>query len=65
MTMLKWFAAGMLVLCTMSTAALGDELLLVHGHIYTGNPRAPWAEALAVDGARIAAIGREVVYRAD
>lgn len=64
MTMLKWFATGMLALCTMSAAALGDELLLVHGHIYTGNPRAPWAEALAVDDARIAAIGRLLLFGA-
>jgi hypothetical protein len=41
-----------------STALAGD-LLLVHGHIYTGNPHAPWASALSVSGARIEAVGTD------
>ncbi len=37
---------------------MGDTLF-VHGHIYTGNPKLPWAEALLVQGERIAAIGTD------
>jgi len=31
--------------------------LYVHGHVYTADPARPWAEAIAVKGDRIAAIG--------
>jgi len=40
-------------------AALAGDTLFVHGHIYTGNPRAPWATALAVRASRIAAVGTD------
>ncbi len=40
-------------------AAYAGDTVLVHGHIYTGNPQAPWAEALAVKGARIEAVGSD------
>jgi predicted amidohydrolase YtcJ len=36
-----------------------DDVLLLHGHVYTGNSRMPWAEALAVHEGRIAAIGTD------
>jgi len=39
--------------------ASAADLLLLHGHIYTGAARAPWAEALAVTGARIEAVGSD------
>ena len=32
---------------------------MVHGHIYTGNPRQPWAEAIAITGTRIDAVGSD------
>jgi predicted amidohydrolase YtcJ len=40
-------------------SAFGSDTLLVHGHIYTGNPKAPWAQALAISGTRIEAIGTD------
>ena len=40
-------------------AAYAGATLFVHGHIYTGNPRQPWAEALSVQGSRIEAIGSD------
>jgi predicted amidohydrolase YtcJ len=40
-------------------AALGSDTLLIHGHIYTGNPKAPWAQALAITGTRIDAVGTD------
>jgi hypothetical protein len=39
--------------------AFAGDTLLIHGHIYTGNPQAPWATALAVDGTRIEAVGTD------
>jgi predicted amidohydrolase YtcJ len=43
----------------MSEPAIAGDVLLVHGHIYTGNPQAKWAQALAIDGTRIAAVGTD------
>ena len=44
--------------------ALAADTLLVNGHIYTGNKGAPWATALAIEGARIEAVGsREQVSK--
>jgi hypothetical protein len=53
---------GMLSACTRSdpmedrTAARAD-LVVTGGRVWTGNPDAPWAEAVAVRGERIAAVG--------
>ena len=37
----------------------GSDTVLIHGHIYTGNPKAPWAQALAISGSRIDAVGTD------
>ena len=42
------------VLCVAPAGA--TDLLLQHGHIWTGNPRMPWAEAVAISSGRIEAI---------
>src|SRR5580704_5060732 len=43
-----------------STSTLfASDTLLIHGHIYTGNPKAPWAQALAITGTRIDAVGTD------
>ncbi len=42
-----------------ATALLGSDTVLIHGHIYTGNPKAPWAQALAITGTRIDAVGTD------
>ena len=46
-------------------ALLAGDVLLIHGHIYTGNAKAPWAQALAISGTRIDAVGtdQEVLSR--
>ncbi len=46
-------------------ALFGSDTLLIHGHIYTGNPKVPWAQALAITGTRIDAVGtdQEVLSR--
>src|SRR6202521_4065268 len=36
-----------------------SDTVLIHGHIYTGNPKAPWAQALAISGSRIDAVGTD------
>jgi predicted amidohydrolase YtcJ len=46
-----------------ATASAGD-LLLLHGHIYTGAKKSPWAEALSVTGSRIDAVGSDAELRA-
>ena len=38
---------------------IAGDTLLIHGHIYTGNAKAPWAQALAVTGTRIVALGTD------
>lgn len=44
-----------------------SDLLLTHGHIYTGNAKQPWVEAIAVTGTRIDALGgdAEILRRKD
>ncbi len=39
--------------------AIAADVLLLHGHIYTGKPDAPWAAALAVSGSHIDAVGTD------
>jgi predicted amidohydrolase YtcJ len=52
--------AGLLMLCAMTRA--GDStLLFVHGHIYTGDPTRPWAQAIAVVGTHVAETGTDRV----
>jgi predicted amidohydrolase YtcJ len=36
-----------------------SDTLLIHGHIYTGNAKAPWAQALAITGTRIESVGTD------
>ena len=39
--------------------ASASDLLLLHGHIYTGAQKSPWVEALSVTGSRIDAVGTD------
>jgi predicted amidohydrolase YtcJ len=52
------FCAAIAALLTPASLIAADTLV-VHGHIYTGNPKAPWAQALAVTGTRIVAVGTD------
>jgi predicted amidohydrolase YtcJ len=47
----------LLLVCPGST--LAAETLLRQGHVFTGNPQAPWAESLLISGTRIVAIGSD------
>lgn len=48
-------AIGLLIPSVMR----GSDTLLIHGHIYTGNAKAPWVQALAITGTRIDAVGTD------
>jgi predicted amidohydrolase YtcJ len=52
-------AAGLLLAATTlcMAAAPPADMLLLHGHIYTANPRQRWVEALAIRGDSIVAAG--------
>jgi len=58
-TVFRRYAGACAVLLTFGwqSAAIASDTLLIHGHIYTGNPQAPWATAVAITGTRIEAIG--------
>jgi len=55
------FVAVCVALATLFLPASlhASDLLLVHGHIYTGNPKSPWAQALAITGTRIDSVGTD------
>ena len=43
----------------LASTLFAIDTVLIHGHIYTGNPKAPWAQALAIAGTRIDAVGTD------
>jgi predicted amidohydrolase YtcJ len=51
--------AAVLLALVCQRSALASDTILLHGHIYTGNSKAPWAEAVAVTGTRIDALGAD------
>jgi predicted amidohydrolase YtcJ len=64
--LLKFRQAGgrVMALALLAFAARAQDVTLVHGHIYTGNPAAPWAGALAARKGRIVAVGDDARVRA-
>ncbi len=58
---LTWSLMVCALLCSPAwvDSAHAGETLLVHGHVYTGNARTPWATALSVKGTRIEAVGSD------
>ncbi len=61
MSPLQGIRTGLALLagCLFAGLAGASDLILVHGHIYTGVAGAPWAQALGVTGARIDAVGSD------
>jgi predicted amidohydrolase YtcJ len=49
------------LICAPSVFA--SDTLLVHGRIYTGSPKKPWAESLAISGTRIDAVGSDTALQ--
>ena len=41
------------------TVSFGSDVVLLHGHIYTGNPKMLWVQAVAITGAHIDAVGTD------
>ena len=35
------------------------EIIVIHGRVYTENPKQPWAQAVAIHGAKIVAVGND------
>jgi predicted amidohydrolase YtcJ len=58
-TTLGFFGACALACWSVPFPAAGADILLIHGHVYTGHPHAKWAAAVAVTDARIAAVGTD------
>src|SRR5205807_5250266 len=52
----SWIAA---VIFFFASTLFASDTVLIHGHIYTGNPKAPWAQALAITGSHIDAVGTD------
>lgn len=56
----KFLVIGGLFWTFSAPASLyASDTILIHGHIYTGNPKAPWAQALAITGTKIDAVGTD------
>jgi predicted amidohydrolase YtcJ len=55
----KAFVIAILVGLGSRAGASAGDVLLLHGHIYTGVPGSPWVEAVSVTGSRIDAIGTD------
>ena len=53
------FPCAFLLGCAWQSTVFAGDTLLIHGHIYTGDTRTPWAAAIAVKDARIAAVGSD------
>ena len=54
--------AGLLA-CAATSRAQQADLLLVNGRVYTVDPARPWAEAVAIQGDRISAVGASADLR--
>jgi predicted amidohydrolase YtcJ len=52
-----------IVLASVPVAAQGVDLVLVNGKVYTVDPAKPWAEAVAIAGDRIVAVGTNAEVR--
>ncbi len=52
-------ACAALAALLLPAGLFASDTLLIHGHIYTGNAKAPWAQALAISGTRIDAVGTD------
>jgi len=55
----------LIVLCSGMTGSAGAQglivepadIIVIHGRVYTENPKQPWAQAVAIHGAKIVAVG--------
>jgi predicted amidohydrolase YtcJ len=54
-----WHFAKPCAAFLLAGTLFASDTILVHGHIYTGNAKAPWAQGLAITGSRIDAVGTD------
>jgi predicted amidohydrolase YtcJ len=54
---------GIVLLAGVASSSGEPDLLLVNGRVYTVDPARPWAEAVAIAGDRIAAVGASAALR--
>ncbi|MFM8910851.1 MAG: amidohydrolase, partial [Gemmatimonadota bacterium] len=47
----------------LALASLAVQLVIVNARVWTGDPQRPWAEAVAIEGDRIAAVGSNAEVR--
>jgi hypothetical protein len=61
MRAVSWKSVVLTVFAGVALAApvFAGDVLLIHGHIYTGVHEAPWVQALSVTGSRIDAVGTD------
>lgn len=52
-------SACFIVIFLLAATLFASDTVLIHGHIYTGNAKAPWAQALVITGTRIDAVGTD------
>lgn len=57
-------ASSLLPAAAQPAAQSAADLVLTNGRIFTGDPARPWAEAVAIKGERIAALGSATEIRA-
>jgi predicted amidohydrolase YtcJ len=55
----KFIVLAVIAAAAPPAMAAPSDLVLLHGHIYTGAPKSPWAEAIAVTDSRIDAVGTD------
>jgi predicted amidohydrolase YtcJ len=56
----RLLSAGAAFATLFAPASLfASDTILIHGHIYTGNAKAPWAQALAITGTKIDSVGTD------
>jgi predicted amidohydrolase YtcJ len=46
-----------MLLKTLAVAAMAVNVVIVNARVWTGDARRPWADAVAVEGDRIKAVG--------
>ncbi len=61
--LIQIISACMLTMTGMGQSSLAAEIVLTHGHIYTGDSQRPWVEALAINRGQIEAVGSTAAMR--
>src|SRR5665213_1117538 len=54
----KWLSLAVAI-AMYSTPLLASDTILIHGHVYTGSANMKWAQAIALTGGKIDAVGTD------